>query len=73
MSSIPNSAIPHAKPAEPQPPARKTTLGYRLLRVATAPAVMALGLSAMALSRVAGGIGRDKPMPDTHPIPLPIG
>jgi hypothetical protein len=49
MSSIPNSAMPHAKAETPEPPAgRKPTLATAF-RIATAPAVLALGLGAIAV------------------------
>lgn len=58
MSSIPNSAIPHAKPVEPVAPAnRGAKLFGNLLGVAAAPALITLGLSVLTLSRLAKRLG----------------
>jgi hypothetical protein len=58
MSSIPNSAIPHARPAEPEAqPADDPTLFGNLLRLAAAPALITLGLSVLTLSHLAKRLG----------------
>lgn len=53
MSSIPNSAMPHSYAAEAKPEKARPRSGSRFVKVVTAPAVFALGLSLMALSGLA--------------------
>lgn len=61
MSSIPNSAIPHAKPAEAQAPApEERNLFGNLLRIAAAPALITLGLSVLTLSHLAKRFGGER-------------
>jgi hypothetical protein len=61
MSSIPNSAIPHAKPAdaEPQTPKAHSLFG-NLLAIAATPALITLGLSMLAVSRLTKRFGGER-------------
>lgn len=54
MSSIPGSVMPHAvAQVTDDPPIRETGALSHAVRIATAPAIVALGLSAMVVSAVA--------------------
>jgi hypothetical protein len=72
MSSIPNSAIPHAKPADAEPQtAEAHSLFGNLLAIAAAPALITLGLSMLAVSRLAKRFGGERharsPQPTISP------
>lgn len=65
MSHIPNSAMPHAKPAEPQEPApHEPGIARQAVRIATAPAFVAIGLTAIAVSAVRNWL---RPAPPAGP------
>ena len=59
MSSIPTSVMPHAvtQPPEPAPSHGANPLS-RLLKLAAAPAIVALGASALAVTAVAKALER---------------
>ena len=51
MSNIPSSVMPHAQTKPADRPARRS-VPRRLFRIAAAPAIVALGIGAMAFDRL---------------------